>query len=148
MRKTCRTFAMLVLVATLGHCKKSDSSTPGNLTSINGTWQTTVWGGSSDTANVTISSSTATGLMSFISTDAATVTNFSVGDSIFSNIKATGGTTFSMRGMYRYKDNNSVWQVGHANGTLTLENSTTLLAHYSTDASTGITPPDYYWSKQ
>jgi hypothetical protein len=148
MRKTVNTLALLLLVAAFGHCKKSDSPAPGNLSSVNGTWQTTVWGGSSDTAAVTISSSTATGLMSFISSGAAALTNFSVGDSIFSNIMATGTTTFSMRGMYRFKDNNSVWQVGHANGTLTLENSSTLLAHYSTDAGTGITPPDYYWTKQ
>jgi hypothetical protein len=147
MRNIVKLFSLLLIAAAFTQCKKSDGSS-GSLASINGNWQTTVWGGSNDTADIAISSSAATGTMTYITPAAGVTTNFSAGDVIFGTIKPTSSTTYTMTGTYKYKDGSGTWQVGHASGTLTLQNSTTLLAHYSTDASTGITPPDYYWSKE
>ncbi|HVM87273.1 MAG TPA: hypothetical protein VMT76_03730 [Puia sp.] len=145
MRTVFCSTVVLLLFFSFNACKKSSSTTTNNLSSINGSWQTTVWGGSNDTAIVNISASSANGTITYLSSGAKSASSFSTGDVIFTNISSTGNSTFSLVGIYRYGSNNS--QMGHANGTLTLQNSTTLLVHYSADPNTGITPPDYYWYK-
>ena len=77
-------------------------------------------------------------------------TGFSANDAIFSNITSTGSGTYTANAIYRYNGGgggNST--VGHTTAILDLQNNNTVLyAHYATDASSGITPPDYYWTKQ
>lgn len=131
-------------------CSKSSSSPSNNgLSSLNGTWQTTVWGGANDTAKATINSSSATGSLVYLSTGAQ-ATQFSVGDMIYSNIKATGNNSFSCTGTYRYTAASGATNgtVGTTSAVITLQNNTTMYVHYSKDAASGITPPDYYWYKQ
>ncbi len=132
---------------TLISCSKK-SSDNASTTSISGSWVTNVWGGSNDTAKMNISGST--GTLTYLNTGAMT-TGFSVNDVIFTNITSAGSGTYTANAIYRYNagggSGNST--VGHTTATLSLENSNTVLfAHYATDASSGITPPDYYWTKQ
>ncbi len=128
-------------------CKKSNSGNQGgNLSTLSGNWQTTVWGGANDTARVVISAS-GTGTLTYLNTGAA-ATNFSVNDVIFSTITSTGNGTYSCTGAYRYTvSGNSM--LGSTSATITLQNNNQVMyVHYAADASTGITPPDYYWNRQ
>jgi hypothetical protein len=126
-------------------CSKSSAS-KNNSSSINGAWQTSVWGGANDTADITISTAAGTGTMIYLSAG-ATATGFSVNEMIFANIASSANGTFTAVGEYRYGQGGQ--NVGHANATLTLQsNNTVLYVHYVEDAGTGITPPDYYWQRK
>ena len=128
-------------------CKKGSSgSQGGNLSTLTGNWQTTVWGGANDTARATISAS-GTGTLIYLNAGAKT-TGFSVNDVIFSAITSSGNGVYSCIGSYRYTvSGNSMLESTKA--TITLQsNNQVIYVHYSEDVSTGITPPDYYWNRQ
>ena len=128
-------------------CKKGSSGNQGgNLATLSGNWQATVWGGANDTARATISAS-GTGTLTYLNAGAKT-TNFSVNDVIFSAITSLGNGTYSCLGAYRYTvAGNSMLESTKA--TITLQNNNQVMyVHYAEDASTGITPPDYYWNRQ
>ncbi len=139
------TYTILIGMALISCSKKSsDTAATG---SISGNWVTSVWGGANDTAKMNISGST--GTLTYLNAGAMT-TGFSANDAIFSNITSTGSGTYTANAIYRYNaggGGNST--VGHTTAILVLQNNNTVLyAHYATDASSGITPPDYYWTKQ
>lgn len=145
------TLVLVLFVIVFGSCKKSSSEPDNGLSALNGTWQTTVWGGANDTARAAISSSSAAGTLSYLGASAKADSKFSVSDVIYSDIEANGDGTFTCTGTYRYTGTsgsaNSL--VSTTQATLTLQNgNTTLFAHYTKDAVSGITPPDYYWYKQ
>ena len=139
-----RTCIALVIVATALSCKKSDNRIS-NSGTLAGTWETTVWGGTSgDIMAFAINSGGTAGNITKLGTPAF---GFTVGDVIYTSIASTGTGTYSSTGTYRYGPNNSL--IGHTSATLTLQdNNTILYAHYVQDAATGITPPDYFYQKQ
>ena len=127
-------------------CKKSSSGSSGDdLSGLSGNWQTTVWGGPNDTARSLISNS-GTGTLTYLSSGAMT-TNFSVNEVIFTGITSTGTGVYSCTGSYRYTlGGNSM--LGSTKAIINLQNNNSVFfVHYAEDASTGITPPDYYWYK-
>lgn len=77
-------------------CSKSSAS-KNNSASINGAWQTSVWGGANDTADITISTAAGTGTMNYLSAG-ATATGFSVNEMIFANIASSANGTFTAVG--------------------------------------------------
>ena len=147
--RTISSLIAFVFITGFVACKKDSGSTGDNsLASLNGSWKTTVWGGTNDTAIVNIKSSEATGALTYLSDGAISDSYFSIGDEIFANIKATDTNTFSMLGTYRYfPPNGTQSMVGHTTGTITLQSSNTIYVQYTKDESTGIQPPDYYWVK-
>ena len=128
-------------------CKKGSSGNiNNNLATLSGNWQTTVWGGANDTARSAITAS-GTGTLTYLNAGAMT-SGFSVNDVIFSSITSTGSGTYSCTGSYRYAAS-GVSTLGTTKATITLQsNNQVMYVHYSEDASTGITPPDYYWNRQ
>jgi hypothetical protein len=135
-------FAAMLIMAFIS-CKKSDTAKQAG--TIAGTWGTTIWGGSNgDIMNFVINSAGTTGNITQLGTPTF---GFSVGDVIYASIAATGTGTYSSTGTYHYGPNGQ--SMGQASATLTLQNNNTVLyVHYAQDASTGITPPDYYYQKQ
>jgi len=128
-------------------CSKKSSGSSDNTSSASGNWMTTVWGGANDTAKISISGST--GTLTYLSSGALS-TRFSVNDVILTNIASSGNGTYTADAIYRYTATSGANStVGHTTAVLTLQNSNTVFfAHYAKDASTGLTPPDYYWTKQ
>jgi hypothetical protein len=132
-----------VLIMAFISCKKSDATTQSSST-IEGTWETTSWGGQSgNIMKFVINSGGTTGNISQLGVQPS---GFSVGDVLYASISSTGSGTYSSTGSYHWGTNNSV--VGHASCIITLQNNTTLYVHYAQDPATGITPPDYYYQKQ
>ncbi len=148
---SCFVVSGFILLIIFSSCKKSNSnnSNSGNgLSALSGSWQTTVWGGPNDTARITISTA-GTGTFTYLNAGALT-TKFAVNDVVYSNITASSTNTCNCKATYRYTGTSSFnSQVGTTTDTLTLQSGGTILyAHSAQDASTGITPPDYYWTKQ
>lgn len=132
-----------ILIMAFISCKKSDTKTQAG--TIAGTWETTAWGQQS--GNIMKFVINSGGTMGNITELGTQPYGFSVGDVIYTSIASTGTGTYSSIGTYRYGTNNSL--IGHTSATLTLQNNNTVLyAHYTQDAGTGITPPDYYYQKQ
>jgi hypothetical protein len=119
-------FCLLVIGAAVSSCSKSNNVKPQNTSSLsllNATWSTSAWGG------------VANNILAFdIKPDStnATITQignppfgFVVGETLFTNITATGTGTYSAVGTYTYGTNNSSTSTRSA--TLTLQNNNTQL---------------------
>lgn len=134
----------LMILPSIFSCKKSKNPV-NNSGGLIATWETTAWGQTSgDIMKFVINSGGTTGNITQLGTPTY---GFSVGDVIYSSITSVSTGTYSSTGTYRYGPNNQ--SVGQASAILTLQNSNTVLyVHYALDASTGITPPDYYYQKQ
>ena len=142
MRKLIPFLAIIIL---LSACSKKDSTNNTVSSTLSGTWMNSAWGG---TANNTIKFSfSSDGGAGIVSQLGSSPWGFSVGDALYSNVTSTGNGTYSGNGKYTYGTNNT--SSSYAPVTLMLQNNgSTLFAHYAQDASTGITPPDYYYQKQ
>lgn len=137
-----KTILAAILIMAFISCKKSDTAKPATLS---GTWSTNNWGGI--TGNIctwTVGTNASAGIVSKLGSQTF---NFSIGDQIYSNITAAGTGTYNAMGKYTYGAGNT--NVGHAQATMTLQNNNTqLYVHYAQDAATGITPPDYSYTRQ
>jgi len=135
----------IVLLIALFSCKKSDETVDNDLTGLNGLWRTTVFGGENDTLIVSINTTTANGVITYINKKAVADSKFAVNDILFTGIKSSGNSSYTATGTYRYGSGNA--NIGHTSATLKMNSSNILFVHYSADMSTGISPPDYYYYK-
>ena len=135
----------IVLLVLSFSCKKSDDKADNDLTSLNGLWRTTVFGGDYDTLIVSINTTTANGIITYINKKAVADTKFAVNDILFTDIKSSGNSLYTATGTYSYGVGSA--KIGHTGATLKMNSSTILFIEYSPDQSTGINPPDYYYYK-
>jgi len=126
-------------------CKKSDDTVDNNLTGLDGLWRTTVFGGVNDTLILSINTTTANGVITYINKKAVADTKFAVNDILFTGIKSSGNSAYTATGTYSYGVGSA--NIGHTSSTLKMNSSTILFIQYSPDKVTGISPPDYYYYK-
>ena len=137
--------AALLIMAFIS-CKKSDAAKQSG--TLSGTWTTTNWGGvNGDVCTWTVSSDATTGTIKQLGSQTF---NFSVGDQLFSDIKASSTGTYSATGKYTYGVNNA--QSSTRPCTLTLSNNNnTLVADYppiTSGVNAGFVEIIYIFQKQ
>lgn len=145
MKKTLLLSLLTGSILIFTACKKSSTTpTPANpLAAINASWINTAWGGAPNNPIViTIDQNTAAGVIKSIGSQTY---NFSVGETILSNIAASANTAvFNCNAIFKYGNGNQT--VANTTATITLVNSAQILIHYQPAA--GIQPPDYNYTKQ
>jgi hypothetical protein len=137
-------FVMFLSITMFCACSKSNDSNNnnnGSLAKLTGIWATPAWGGTTgDTLKLQISGTTA-GTGKIISI-ASTTWNFSVGETILSNIVAgSSSVLFTGSGIYKHEAGNSV--TSNSEIVITLSNNFTQMQVVYT--ATGIS---YYYVKQ
>jgi hypothetical protein len=135
--------ATVMLSATA--CKKSSTTDTANpLAAVNANWKNINWGGvANNDIVIKIDQTAATGVIQSIGTQTF---NYTVGETIFSNITATANASvFNCAAIFKYGAGNM--STANTTATITLQGSgTQILIHYT--AAAGIQPPDYVYTKQ
>jgi hypothetical protein len=126
-------------------CKKRSSPAPAAnpLSTINASWQNTVWGGvSNNPIVIKIDQNTKNGIVQSIGSQTF---NFAAGETILSSITATATTTlFNCNAIFKYGGGNQT--VANTTATITVQsNGQQILIHYAPAAE--IQPPDYVYTK-
>ncbi len=142
MKKIIRiSIAVLVIGLVTTSCKK-DRTSSSSVATIAGTWKTDQWGGVNGTVQMVINASNSDAIMTVISQNASQITDWNVGDTLFTNITSTGNNTYSCIGRFM-----SQGIAYHTKTQLMFQSNNMLTANYSTDPVSGITPPEYTWNK-
>jgi hypothetical protein len=137
----CITVSIALVFAS--SCSKECPVEVNPLSTLNGNWKNTLWGGvGNNEIVVKIDQTTKTGVIQSIG---AKTFNFAPNETIFSNITATGDKTiFNCNAIFKYGNNNQ--SIANTTATITLQNSNAqILVRYA--VAQGIQPPDYVYTK-
>ena len=135
--------AFLLIGSITSSCKKESGNTSNPLDPINGSWRNTVWGGvANNDIIINISKSSRTAVIQSLGSQTF---NFSVGETILSNITATSNAqVFTSDAIFKYGPNNQ--NTANTTATITLINNNQQIDVVYEPAN-GITPAEYVYTK-
>lgn len=144
MRKLTLISSIFLAVAFVSSCKKDKGSTVNQLQPLSGNWKNSSWGGVPGNEIVLrINETTANGVIQSIGSQTF---NFSVGETILSNITPSSGVSvFNCNAIFKYGSGNQ--NVASTTAVITLQNNNQQISIEYAPAN-GIAPPTYVYVKQ
>ena len=145
MRQLRLVLVSLLLTAGMISCKKDKEPTPNPLASLQGNWLTSDWGGA--TGNNLVINISQTSASAVIQSIGSQTFNYSVGETILSNITAASGssTVFKCNAIFKYGTGNQT--VANTTAQITLQSNNQQISILYAPVN-GIQPPVYVYNKQ